>query len=117
MPTKADQKDPGTGGMVVRPGALGSPQSPAAARAVLARRFAERKRVDIIIVSNIPRPRRNGITIGQWTEGEDGSLTRFSILPAGMTMEEAEEIASRDVADTVATTGLDGLSPSERRLR
>jgi hypothetical protein len=78
----------------MRPGdyALGSPQSRAAARAILARQSASRKRQDIIIVSSIPRPRGNGITIDQWKEGEDERLTRVSVLPSGMTMEEAEEI-------------------------
>ena len=53
--------------------ALGSPQSRAAARTVLARRLAGQKRVETIIV--IPRPHGDGIRIGEWTEGEDGTLT------------------------------------------
>ena len=91
--------------MGVRPGdyPVGSPQSRAAVRAILERKSARRKRQDIIIiiVSSIPRPRGNGITIGQWTEGEEGCLTRFSILPPGMTVEQSEEIVSRRQQDQI----------------
>ncbi len=79
----------------MKPGdfALGSSQSRAAARALLERRFAARKRIDI--VCSIPRPREDGeIHIGTWTEGADGSLFRFSSLPPGMTIEEAERIVA-----------------------
>jgi hypothetical protein len=80
----------------VKPGdfALGSSQSRAAARALLARRFAARKRIDVL--STIPRPGSNGeIRIGTWHEGQDGVLFRFSTIPAGMTIQEAERIASQ----------------------
>ena len=79
-----------------RPGRypLGSALSRAAARALLERRFVERKRIDV--VSSIPRPAgEGGIRIGPWIECEDGSLFRFSSLPPGMTTEESERIGSR----------------------
>jgi hypothetical protein len=75
----------------MKPGdfALGSSLSRAAARVALERRFAGRRQVDI--VCSIPRPRASGgIHIGHWIEGADGSLFRFSNIPAGMTIEEAE---------------------------
>jgi hypothetical protein len=76
---------------------LGSIQSRAAARGLLEHRFASRRRIDI--VSSIPRPGGNGgIHIGTWTECEDGSLFRFSSIPPGMTIEEAEQMVSRSHA-------------------
>jgi hypothetical protein len=76
----------------LKPGSypLGSPQSRAAARADLERRFSSRRRIEI--VCSIPRPcYESEITIGAWIEGPDGTLTRFINLPAGMTIEEAEK--------------------------
>jgi hypothetical protein len=71
---------------------LGSAQSRAAARALLERRLAGRNRLDI--VSTVPRPGANGeIRIGAWLEAEDGSFFRFSTIPSGMTIQEAEQIA------------------------
>ena len=61
---------------------------------MLEARFAGRKRLDI--VSSIPRPGgHGGIHIGTWTECDDGSLFRFSSIPPGMTIEEAERIVSQ----------------------
>jgi hypothetical protein len=80
----------------MRPGdfALGSNRSRAAARAALERRFTSRRRIDA--VSSVPRPGGDGgIHIGTWMECEDGSLYRFSTIPAGVTIEEAERIASQ----------------------
>lgn len=80
----------------MKPGefAVGSGQSRAAARALLERRRAGRKRIDV--VSSIPRPAGDGeIRIGTWTEGSDGTLFRFSSLPPGMTIGEAERIVSQ----------------------
>lgn len=80
----------------VKPGdfALGSGQSRAAARDLLERRFAARKRIEI--VSTIPRPGARGeIRIGEWIEGHDGTLFRYSNIPAGMTIQEAERIVSQ----------------------
>jgi len=71
-----------------------APQSRAAARAVLTRRFAGRKTVDLIVSSPLPCPRGDGIRVGEWCEGEDGTLTRISFLPRGMTIEEAERIVA-----------------------
>jgi hypothetical protein len=80
-------------GLSPRP-ALGSPQSRAAARALLERQFVSRRRIDI--VSSIPRPGGDGgIHIGDWIECDDGSLFRFSNLPPGMTIEEAERIVAQ----------------------
>jgi len=69
----------------VKPGnyVLGSPQSRAAARAVLERRLAGRKRTELILVSSIPRPRGAGICIGDWTEGGDGALRPVNIVLPG----------------------------------
>jgi hypothetical protein len=59
----------------------------------LERRFAEQRRIDI--VSTIPRPGGDGgIHIGTWINGADGSLIRFSDIPPGMTIEEAEKIVA-----------------------
>jgi len=81
----------------MKPGdfSLGSSQSRAAARALLARRFAARKRVEIIC--SIPRPgaAEGEIRIGDWIEGEDGILFRTCNIPAGMTIQEAERIVSQ----------------------
>jgi hypothetical protein len=80
----------------MKPGdfALGSSQSRAVARALLERRLAGRRRIDV--VSSIPRPSADSeIRIGKWQEGEDGVLFRHSNIPAGMTIEEAERIASQ----------------------
>jgi hypothetical protein len=81
----------------MKPGdfALGSNLSRAAARAVLESRFAARKRIDV--VSSIPRPGGDGqIRIGAWQESADGSLFRFSTVPPGMTIEEAERIVKTE---------------------
>jgi hypothetical protein len=70
---------------------LGSPQSRATARALLERRLARLKRIDV--VSSIPLPGGDGeIHIGTWIECDDGSLFRFSTIPPGMTIEEAERL-------------------------
>jgi hypothetical protein len=80
----------------MKPGdfALGSGQSRAAARAMLERRFASRKRMEIIY--SIPRPgaAEGEIRIGDWIEGQNGMLFRTCNIPAGMTIQEAERIVS-----------------------
>jgi hypothetical protein len=74
--------------------AVGTPESRAAARAMLEAKRADRKRVDI--VCSIPRPgAEDAIHIGKWIENPDGSLFRFSNVPAGMTIAEAERIVSQ----------------------
>ena len=80
----------------MRPGdfALGSSQSRAAARAALERRFASRERLSIIL-SPESFPECTEPSIGAWREGEDGMLVRTCILPAGMTINEAERIVSQ----------------------
>jgi hypothetical protein len=72
--------------------ALSSPESRAAARAAVERRRAGRKRIDVL--SSIPRP-GGGIHVGTWIEGTERSLFRFSTIPGGMTIAEAERIASQ----------------------
>ena len=69
---------------------LRSPQSRAAARALLERRFAGRKRLDIVFPTEIHDP-----ILGEWTEGADGTLIRRSFLPPGMTLREAKPIVSQ----------------------
>ena len=83
-------------GASLKPGdfALGSRQSRAAARAVLERRKTGQRRIDVF--GSIPRPYTNSeIRIGTWQEGEDGVLFRYSNIPAGMTIQEAERIVSQ----------------------
>ncbi len=73
---------------------LRSCQSRAAARAALERRRASRRRIDI--VSSVLRPGADrGIRVGTWIECDDRSLFRFSTIPAGMTIEEAERIVAK----------------------
>jgi hypothetical protein len=95
MASKGAQDPLSATGAGLKPGEypLGSAQSRAAARALLERRFAGRNRLDI--VSSIPRPGGDGaIHIGAWSEAADGTLLRFSNIPAGMTLEEAERIVA-----------------------
>jgi hypothetical protein len=48
------------------------------------------------IICSIPRPGAQGeIRIGDWIEGQDGTLFRTCNIPAGMTIQEAERIVSR----------------------
>ena len=35
------------------------------------------------------------LKIGEWTENEDGGLSRVSLIPEGIHMEEAERIVSQ----------------------
>ena len=96
MLRRANEKSLGTSSEGAEPGdyALGSPQSRAAARAILERRFAGRRQIDL--VSTVPRPGNvGGIYIGVWIECDDGSLFRFSSVPPGMTIEEAERIVAQ----------------------
>ena len=74
--------------------ALGSLQSRAAARALLARRFAGRKRLNIILDIGSDSG-SEGPRLGEWHEGADGRLIRFCYLPAGMELEEAERIVAQ----------------------
>lgn len=80
----------------LKPGdfALGSSQSRAAARALLARRFEAQKKVQVIC--SIPRPGADvgEIRIGDWMEGPDGTLFRTCNIPDGMTIQEAERIVA-----------------------
>lgn len=90
---RAHQKGQGAGSTGASPGRypLGSPQSRAAARALLERRFAGRKARTIILSGEFDSEPR----IGKWQEEADGTLGRVCILPKGMTMQEAERIVSQ----------------------
>ena len=78
---------------------VGTPQSRAAARALLEAKRLGRERVDL--VCSIPRPGDEGaIHIGKWIEKPDGSVFRFSNVPAGMTIAEAERLAAKLKAPT-----------------
>jgi hypothetical protein len=88
---------------------LGSPQSRAAARVVLTRRFAGRKRIDLIVVSTIPRPRGERIQVGEWRDCENGILRRTSFLPPGMTIQEAEGIVAERIGRPTAAWDADQL--------
>ena len=70
---------------------LGSPQSRAAARAQLERRYAGRKTIDFIVDLGMSI---EDLKIGEWIGTEDGTLSRISLIPEGMTMEEAERIVA-----------------------
>lgn len=96
MPIRAHQKGTGAGELGARPGdyALGSAQSRAAARAALEQRLAGRKKLDIVFLSSVPFPHGEGVKVGEWQEGAGGIPMRFSWLPAGMTIEEAERIVA-----------------------
>ncbi len=96
MPSRAHKTSKGTGDKGARPGdfTLGSIQSRAAARALLARRFEGRNRRGLTLVTNIPRPGCDEIRIGEWREGDDGTLMRICFLPAGMSIDEAERIVA-----------------------
>jgi ribosomal protein L2 len=99
MVNKGDRSRLGATNEGPKPGdfPVGTPQSRAAARAALESLRAGRKRIDVI--SSIPRPGQKGneIHIGDWIEQADGSLFRFSNIPAGMTIEEAErKVAERE---------------------
>lgn len=66
----------------------------AAALSLMAARKLSERRIDV--VSSVLRPDANGkIRIGTWIEGDDGSLFRFSTIPPGMTVEEAERTISQ----------------------
>jgi hypothetical protein len=73
---------------------LGSPQSRAAARAMLKRRLEGRKRVDFVVRCIVDVPGFTKPQVGDWVECDDGMLMRCSHLPAGMTIEQAERIAA-----------------------
>ncbi len=78
-----------------RPGAfaVGSPQSRAAARRLLETKVASAKRLDWVL-SVVGKPDiYNPPIVGKWEECPDGTLTRFSRIPWGMTIEEAERMA------------------------
>ena len=95
MANKGAQRPLGATDSGLKPGEypLGSPQSRAAARALLERRFAGRRRIDV--VSSIPRPGGDGgIRIGTWIECDDGTLFRLSTIPSGMTIQEAERLVA-----------------------
>jgi hypothetical protein len=84
-------------GSAPKPGELplGSAQSRAAARAKLEQRLAGRERMDWVFAPLVPTPGFTEPHLGEWTEGEDGSLWRSSHLPADMTIEEAERIVAQ----------------------
>ena len=83
---------------------LRSRQSRAAVRSLLERKLACRKRLDVVLTSSIPRPAGAfALNIGKWQEGADGTLMRFSMIPAGMTIEEAERIIAEQRGESRAT--------------
>lgn len=85
--------------------ALGSPQSGAAARALLERRFASREELTIILfaVADSEEPHH-----GDWWEGSERKLVRTCTLPGGMTLEAAERLVSRPERKS-------GIDPRERK--
>jgi len=89
----------------MRPGCfpLGSPQSRAAARAMLESQSSGQR--GMIIFSSVPRPRSNGLNIGPWIDKANGRPVRIFQIPAGMTIEEAELIVAdgAEVPDGLCT--------------
>ena len=75
-----------------RPGeyALGSAQSRAAARAMIADQISKRDTLTIVMSSFIPDLKITEPNITEWREGANGQLYRKAYLPPGMTLEEAE---------------------------
>jgi hypothetical protein len=82
---------------MARPGqyAVGSPQSRAAAGAILERRFGARDRLQIIFPLSLRHPGCKEPFSGEWTEGIDGTLYRNCSLPDGITLEEAGRVVSQ----------------------
>lgn len=74
---------------------LGSAKSRAAARANLERRFAGRKKLDVVTRCIVDVPGFTEPQLGEWRECSDGTLLRHSRLPAGMTIEAAERIVKQ----------------------
>lgn len=75
-----------------RPGQfpVGSPSSRAAARSLIEERRSRADMTDIVdALANVGTP-----MFGPWMEDEDGSFTRRSQIPPGMTFEEAMLAAS-----------------------
>lgn len=71
---------------------IGSLASRAAARALLTARVQNAKKLDFVVTVVGYSDRFNPPTIGKWSEGPDGTLTRISRIPWGMTIEEAERM-------------------------
>jgi hypothetical protein len=88
---------------------LGSPQSRAAARAMLTRRWERRERVDFVVRHIGAVPGFTKPQVSDWVECDDGTLMRCSHLPAGMTIEQAERIA----ADGRASKGTNWMEDGE----
>lgn len=93
MPRKGRQRPIGATDSGPSPGdyALCSLPSRAAARAIVEQRTSGKDRFDFIVDIGITI---DDLKIGEWTEDEDGRLTRVSLIPEGMSMEEAERIVS-----------------------
>jgi hypothetical protein len=92
-------------GAEARPGQqpLGSLQLQAAVRALLARQFAERRKLTIILSTetflDCTEP-----SIEDWHEETNERLVRTCILPAGITLPEAEHIVARSGRKTKGQT-------------
>lgn len=70
--------------------AVGSVQSRAAARALLEAKLGSAKRLDFV-VSVVGDPTKfDPPTVGKWSESADGVMVRFSRVPWGMSIEQAE---------------------------
>jgi len=79
-----------------RPGifAIGSPRSRAAARALLNRKLDGAKKLDFVVTVVGCPEKLNPPTIGKWRDAGDGTLTRISRIPWGMTIAEAERMVA-----------------------
>jgi len=77
-----------------RPGsfAVGTLQSRAAARALLNCKLDSAQKLDIVLTVVGCPDQFNPPTIGEWMAGSDGTLTRISRIPWGMTIAEAERM-------------------------
>lgn len=69
---------------------IGSVASRAAARALIATKLATFQRLDFVVTCVGCRDKYDPPRVGEWRTGPDGTLSRISYIPWGMTLEEAE---------------------------
>ena len=97
-----------------RPGdyELGSPQSRAAARAMIVEQISKRDTLTILMSSFIPDLNITEPSITEWREGQTASCIARHIFPLGMTLEEAQRISlSPDGSQTFRLKCGNSLAP------
>ena len=103
MFSKGQRRDLAATDGTLKPGdyAIGSPQSRAAARAKLEQHLAGRERMDLVVVTIGRRLFAEDHYLGKWEE-RDGKLSRMSMLPSGLSTEEADRIVAEFGARNIA---------------